>query len=104
MNNENVIIDVYAHLGEDVVFDETLNESQLIDAYERNGVFGRIVQPYLPRPYIEDHRKIHDRIYELTKSTKKRFWDMASINLMTAFLSWAMQLWRESPQNAKTPL
>lgn len=80
MNNENVIIDVHAHLGEDVVFDETLNESQLIDAYERNGVFGGIVQPYLPRPYIEDHRKIHDRIYELTKSAKKRFWGMASIN------------------------
>lgn len=74
------IIDVHAHLGEDVVFDESLDEKELIEAYIKYDIYGGIVQPYLPRIYIKDHQAIHDRIYALTKSTKKRFWGMASIN------------------------
>lgn len=75
-----MIIDIHAHLGEDVVFDEELTEEELISAYEKNGIDGGIVQPYLPRIYMEEHRKIHDRIYELTLYKKKKFWGMASIN------------------------
>jgi predicted TIM-barrel fold metal-dependent hydrolase len=75
-----MIIDVHAHIGEDVVFDEALTEQELIDAYERHHIDGGIVQPYLPRIYLEAHREIHDRIFQLTKSEEKRFWGMASIN------------------------
>ena len=75
-----MIIDAHAHLGEDVVFDESLTEKELIDAYERHHIDGGIVQPYLPRIYMEEHRKIHDRIFHLTKREEKRFWGMASIN------------------------
>lgn len=75
-----MIIDIHAHLGEDVVFDEELTEEELISSYEKNGIDGGIVQPYLPRIYMEEHRKIHDRIYELTQYKKKKFWGMASIN------------------------
>lgn len=75
-----MILDLHSHLGEDVVFDEELTESELIAAYEKYDIDGGIVQPYLPRIYMEDHMTIHDRIYELTKSKKKKFWGMASIN------------------------
>lgn len=75
-----MIIDLHAHLGEDVVFDEQQSEEELIEAYEKNHVDGAIVQPYLPRIYMEDHVEIHNRIYELCKSERKRFWGMASIN------------------------
>ncbi|MCI1931838.1 MAG: amidohydrolase family protein [Clostridia bacterium] len=75
-----MIIDVHSHLGEDCVFDEELDERGLLDAYERNGVDGGIVQPYLPRIYMEDHVAIHNRIYELTKTKEKKIWGMASIN------------------------
>jgi predicted TIM-barrel fold metal-dependent hydrolase len=75
-----MIIDVHAHLGVDVVFDEEKSEEDLINAYKEYDITGGIVQPYLPRIYMEDHEAIHDRIYELTKSTEKKFWGMASIN------------------------
>lgn len=75
-----MIIDIHAHLGEDVVFDEEVTEEELIHAYVEHRIDGAIVQPYLPRIYMEDHRVIHDRIYELTKCSKKKFWGMASIN------------------------
>jgi len=75
-----MIIDVHAHLGEDVVFDETQTEEELTAACEQHGIDGAIVQPFLPRIYMEAHRQIHDRIHRLTQSTKKRFWGMASIN------------------------
>lgn len=75
-----MIIDLHAHLGEDVVFDEVQTEEELIAAYQKNEVDGAIVQPYLPRIYMEDHRAIHNRIYELTKYKDKKFWGMASIN------------------------
>ena len=75
-----MIIDVHAHLGEDVVFDEELTEDELNAAYEKHGIDGGIVQPYLPRIYMEDHKKIHDRIYRLTRTSGRRYWGMASIN------------------------
>ena len=75
-----MIIDVHAHLGEDVVFDEELTEEELEAAYEKHGVDGGIVQPYLPRIYMEDHKKIHDRIHKLTQTGRKKYWGMASIN------------------------
>lgn len=75
-----MIIDLHAHLGVDVVFDEEQSEEDLISFYDKYDVDGAVVQPYLPRIYMEDHMAIHDRIYDLTKSTKKKFWGMASIN------------------------
>lgn len=75
-----MIIDVHGHLGKDVVFDEEQTEEELIHAYKQNGIEGAIIQPYLPRIYIKDHRQIHDRIYALTQSKKMNFWGMASIN------------------------
>lgn len=76
-----MIIDLHAHLGEDVVFDEEQTEEELIAAYRENQVDGAIVQPYLPRIYMEDHQAIHDRIYRLCQDSKeKKFWGMASIN------------------------
>lgn len=76
-----MIIDVHAHLGVDCVFDEEQTEDELINAYKENGIHGAIVQPYIPRIYIEDHMNIHDRIYTLCKKSNEiKFWGMASIN------------------------
>jgi predicted TIM-barrel fold metal-dependent hydrolase len=75
-----VIIDAHAHLGEDVVFDEAQDEKILIETYKENGIDGAIVQPFVPRPYLDDTRAIHDRIAKLCKDYPGKFWGMVSMN------------------------
>ena len=62
-----MIIDAHVHLGEDVVFDEVNTEEELIKYYDEFDIDGGIIQPFIPRPYLEDHRKIHDRIAKFCK-------------------------------------
>ena len=76
----SMIIDIHAHLGFDYVFDYELNENDLLQANEKYGVDVAIVQPFIPRPYIEDHMEIHNRIYELCCKYPNKFYGMASIN------------------------
>lgn len=75
-----MIIDIHSHLGVDYVFDEEQSEKQLEEAYAKHGIDGSIVQPFIPRPYLEDTRAIHDRIKALCVSGKKKYWGMASIS------------------------
>ena len=75
-----MIIDIHAHLGCDVVFDEEQTEDQLLASYQMHNIDGAIVQPFICRPYLDDTRQIHDRIYALSKNSQKHFWGMASIN------------------------
>lgn len=75
-----MIIDAHAHLGFDYVFDYELKENDLLEASDRYGLDISIVQPFIPRPYIEDHMEIHDRIYQLCCRYPGRFYGMASIN------------------------
>ena len=75
-----MIIDVHAHLGYDVAFDIDNDEDLLINSYLKYGVDGAVVQPFIPRPYVEEYQAIHDRIYRLTKRTERKFWGMASMN------------------------
>ena len=67
------MIDVHAHLGEDVVFDENLTEKELIDAYKEYDIYGGIVQPYLPQ-FIWIHiKKFMIESMNLLKQKKKSF-------------------------------
>jgi predicted TIM-barrel fold metal-dependent hydrolase len=75
-----MIIDVHAHLGKDFVFDAEQDERTLIDAYDAFGVDKAIIQPYICRPYPEDTRLAHDRIFALCNAYPGRFYGMASIN------------------------
>lgn len=75
-----MIIDVHAHLGHDYVFDLEQTETQLVTAYEMWAVDKVIVQPFVARPYLEDVREAHDRIYALCQHYPGRFYGMASIN------------------------
>ena len=75
-----MIIDVHGHLGYDVAFDLDQDEQTLVDSYRKWDVDGAIVQPFIPRPYVEDYMAIHDRIYQLTKRNDRKFWGMASMN------------------------
>ncbi len=50
-----------------------------MDCCQIYGIDGGLVQPSLPRPYIEDTRAIHDRIHRFTLDTRRRWWGMASI-------------------------
>lgn len=75
-----MIIDAHCHLGCDCVFDQEANEEQLLSNFEYFGIDGGIVQPYIPRPYIEEYQKIHDRIYHLTQNHKNRIFGMASMH------------------------
>lgn len=75
-----MIIDVHAHLGVDYVFDDEQNEDKLISVYDECGVDKAIIQPFICRPYIEDTRRAHDRIYGMCKAQPGRFYGMISIN------------------------
>ncbi len=75
-----MIIDVHGHLGYDVAFDLDNDEELLISSYQEYGVDGAVVQPFIPRPYVEEYKAIHDRIYRLTQRKEKKFWGMASMN------------------------
>lgn len=75
-----MIIDTHAHLGYDYVFDYEAVEDDLLTANRQYDVNIAIVQPYIARPYIEDHVKIHDRIYNLCSRYPGEFYGMASIN------------------------
>lgn len=75
-----MIIDVHAHLGYDVVFDDEQDENELIEWNVRCGVTASIVQPFVPRPYLSDTEAIHDRIRTLCRAYPGRFFGMASIN------------------------
>ena len=75
-----MIIDAHAHLGHDVVFDEEQTEEDLLEWNGKYGVSASIVQPFIPRTYLEATREIHDRIYRLTLAHPGRFYGMASCN------------------------
>ncbi|MCC8191163.1 MAG: amidohydrolase family protein [Planctomycetes bacterium] len=75
-----MILDAHIHLGTDSVFDHTTTEDDLERVYAEHGVDGGIVQPALPRPYLEDTRAIHDRIHRLTQNGRRRWWGMAAID------------------------
>ena len=74
------IIDAHAHLGHDTVFDEDSSEEELLHWHKRCSIAGAVVQPFIPRPYVEDTMAIHDRIAALSRSYPGRFFGMASIN------------------------
>ena len=77
---DDMVIDAHTHLGFDYVFDYEVTEQDLLTGMEMYGVDISIVQPLIPRPYIEDHRRDHDRIYRLCKAYPGRFYGLASIN------------------------
>ena len=75
-----MIIDAHCHLGCDCSFDQEADEKALLEKFRTYGIDGGIIQPYIPRPYVEEYRKIHDRIYALTKQAPNRYFGMASTN------------------------
>lgn len=75
-----MIIDAHCHVGADVTFDQQTTEEELLANFRNYGVDGGIVQPYIPRPYIEEFQKIHDRIYGLTKKYPGKIFGMSSMN------------------------
>lgn len=74
-----MIIDAHIHLGVDYVFDEDISEEQLLEFYAKYDIDGGLIQPALPRPYLEDTRAIHDRIHRFVQKGERRWWGMASI-------------------------
>lgn len=75
-----MIIDAHAHLGHDYVFDEDIYEETLLYYFNKYEVDYAIIQPFIPRPYPDETAKIHDKIFDLCKKNKNRFFGMASIN------------------------
>ena len=75
-----MIIDAHAHLGYDVVFDDSQDETVLVEAQERHGITASVVQPFVSRPYPEETRAYHDQIFRLCEAYPKRFFGMASVN------------------------
>ncbi len=75
-----MIIDAHTHLGQDCVFDLKNTKYDLLSNFEKYGIDGAIVQPFIERPYLEETRRIHDEIHDLCMEHPGRFWGMASIN------------------------
>lgn len=75
-----MIIDAHGHIGEDYVFDDKITEQEQLDTYAKYGIGGAVIQPLIVRPYIEDTREIHDRVYAFTKTDKMKIWGLAAIN------------------------
>lgn len=75
-----MIIDSHVHLGQDVVFDEVQTEQELLYWHQRCGIDGAIIQPFIPRPYIEDTAAIHNRIAAFCRSQQAAYFGMVSIN------------------------
>lgn len=73
------IFDSHAHLGHDVVFDVEVNEQELLSVYKKNNVEGALIQPFICRPYAEDTRRIHDRIFDFVHQNPT-YYGMISIN------------------------
>ena len=74
------IIDSHVHLGHDYVFDADSTEEELLYWHERCQVFGAVIQPFIPRPYMEDTAAIHDRIAAFCREKPGQYFGMASIN------------------------
>lgn len=74
------ILDAHIHLGTDCVFDETQTEEQIVTLFDKVGVTGGIVQPFLERPYIDRQARVHDRIKAMCQAYPGRFWGMVSLN------------------------
>ncbi len=75
-----MIIDTHAHYGHDYVFDEDNYDDTLLYYYNKYKIDYAIIQPSIPRPYIDETAKIHDEIYNLCQKHNNRFFGMASIN------------------------
>lgn len=73
------IFDAHAHLGIDVVFEIVTNEQDLLDIYAKNGISGALIQPNIPRAYIEETRAIHNRIHKFITANPS-YYGMISIN------------------------
>lgn len=75
-----MMIDAHCHLGYDCVFDQEADEEQLLENFRHFGIDGGIVQPYIPRPYLEEYQKIHDRIHRFAQKHPGRIFGMASMH------------------------
>lgn len=73
------IFDTHAHLGDDVVFSLSVDEHDLLDVYAKHNILGALIQPNIPRPYIEETRAIHNRIYKFLIDNPT-YYAMISIN------------------------
>jgi uncharacterized protein len=74
------IIDAHVHLGHDYVFDEDSTEQELLEWHGRCHISGAVIQPFIPRPYLEDTRDIHNRIAIFCQNSPGKYFGMASIN------------------------
>ena len=75
-----MIIDAHCHLGSDCSFDQETDEERLARNFAEYGIDGGIIQPYIPRPYVSEYQKIHDRIHAFTLRAPNRYFGMASMN------------------------
>lgn len=75
-----MILDAHCHLGTDCVYDFSVTEELLQNTHSTNGIDGGIVQPCITRPYLEDARNIHDRIYQFTQNSSGYYWGMISLS------------------------
>lgn len=78
-----MIVDAHAHLGTDLVFEETRDETEILTAMEQNGIEATILQGMYGSVYLEEIRETHNRIHRLAVRYPKRIFGMIT---MTPYL------------------
>ena len=78
-----MIIDAHAHLGIDLVFEETRTETEIIAVMDANNVDATVLQGMFGHVYLDEIRENHDRIAHLAKQYPRRIFGMIT---MTPYL------------------
>lgn len=75
-----MIIDVHTHIGRDRVFDVIIQETELLDACNQNGIEIALVQPLVDSPDLETSRKAHDQVAAFARANPGRIYGIASMS------------------------
>ena len=72
-----MIVDSHGHYGSCYIFDHHVDEQELIETMDMNGVDVSMLMPF---PGTNEESKIHDQIHALSKKYAGRIYGMISIN------------------------
>jgi predicted TIM-barrel fold metal-dependent hydrolase len=78
-----MIIDAHAHLGVDLVFEETRTEAEIMEMMNANNVDATILQGMYGHIYLDEIKENHDRIARLAAENPRQIFGMIT---MTPYL------------------
>lgn len=86
-----MIVDSHGHYGGCYIFDHHVDEQELIETMDANGVDISMLMPF---PGTNEEAKIHDQIYALGQKYSGRIYGMISINPHTEYSAYMNEVER----------